>query len=203
MPENSIPVHRTIYRCDACRCGLLSCVCDIHANTLVDGARFRFADDDLFNLTILAEVIIPTERLQQSIFVFYRRNQSNNVDKVLLFDSDTSQVASVGGFNFTLLGLFSLGRSLLLILVLLVKLEFLRCWYFVLYCFLIIDSTAIWTGTLLVGSFETVEAKLAYLSGIWSANGAKTEVKMRTRVEGLLAGCTHLITTRARFEVFV
>ena len=92
---------------------------------------------------------------------------------------------------------------MLLVLVLLVELEFLRSRYFVLYGFLIVDSTAIWTGTLFVGSLETVEAELAYLARRWSADKAKTDVKTRTRVIGPEAGCTYLITTRARFEVLV
>ena len=91
----------------------------------------------------------------------------------MLFDTDTGQVASIGGFNFTLLSLFSFGGSLFLVFVLLVELEFLRCWNFVLDRFLIVNPTAIRTGTLLVGGFETIEAELAYLFETWSANESR------------------------------
>lgn len=81
----------------------------------------------------------------------------------MLFDSDAGEIATTGGFDFALLALLSLRRSLFLDLVLLVELELLRRRYLVLNCFLIIDPAAIWTSAFLVGGLETVETELADL----------------------------------------
>ena len=163
LPENSVAVHRTIYRVDASSGSFFGGIGHVHANTLVDRARFGFADNNFLDLAILAEVFIASKRLQENIFVLDRRYQPDHVDKILLFDSDAGKIATTGGFDFALLVLLSLRRSLFLDLVLLVELEFLRCRYLVLNCFFIIDSTAIWTSAFLVGGLETVETELADL----------------------------------------
>jgi hypothetical protein len=81
----------------------------------------------------------------------------------LLLDSDAGQIATGRGFNFALLALFPLGRSLLLDFVLLVELEFFCCWYLVLNGFFIVNTATVWTSAFLVGGFETVETELADL----------------------------------------
>jgi hypothetical protein len=81
----------------------------------------------------------------------------------LLFDSDTCEVATTGGFDFAFLALLPFKRSLLLDFVLLVEFDLFRCWYLVLYGFVIVDPATIWTCTFLVGGFETVETELADL----------------------------------------
>jgi hypothetical protein len=163
LPENSVAVHRTIYRVDASSGSFFGGIGHVHANALVDGARFGFADNNFLDFAILAKVFVASQGLQENIFVLDRRHQPDHVDQILLFDSDTSEIATTGGFHFTLLALLSLRRRLFLDLVLLVELELLWRRYLVLNCFLVIDSPAIWTSALLVGGLETVEAELADL----------------------------------------
>jgi hypothetical protein len=111
----------------------------------------------------LPKVFWASKCLEKHIFVLNGRYQADYVDKVLLFDSDAGQVATTRGFDFAFLALLPFRRSLLLDFVLLVELELFRCWYLVLYRFLIVDPATIWTCTLLVGGFQTVETELADL----------------------------------------
>jgi hypothetical protein len=163
LPENSVAVHRTIYRVDASSSSFFGGIGHVHANTLVDRARFGFADNNFLDFAILAEVFIASKRLQENIFVLDRRYQPDHVNKILLFDSDTGKIATTGGFDFALLALLSLRRSLFLDFVLLVELELLRRRYLVLNGFLVIDPATIWTSAFLVGGLETVETELADL----------------------------------------
>lgn len=73
LPENSVAVHRTIYRVDASRGSFFGGIGHVHANTLVDRARLGFADNNFLDFAILAEVFIASERLQENIFVLDRR----------------------------------------------------------------------------------------------------------------------------------
>lgn len=163
LPENSVAIHRPIYRVDAGSSSFFGAIGHVHANTLVDRARLGFADNNFLDFAILAKVFIASKRLQENIFVLDGRYQPDHVDKILLFDSDTGEIAATGGFDFALLALLSLRRSLFLDLVLLVELELLRCRYLVLNGFLIIEPAAIWTRAFLVGGLETVETELADL----------------------------------------
>ena len=130
----------------------------------------------------MAEVFIASKRLQENIFVLDRRYQPDHVDKILLFDSDAGEIATTGGFDFALLALLSLRRSLFLDLVLLVELELLRRRYLVLNCFFVIDSAAVWTSAFLVGGLETIETELADLwrrlsvSRLWKSCGQSEEL---------------------------
>jgi len=163
LPENSVAVHRTIYRVDTSSSSFFGGIGHVHANTLVDRARLGFADNNFLDFAILAEVFIASKRLQENVFVLDRRYQPDHVNKILLFDSDAGEIAPTRGFDFALLALLSLGRSLFLDLVLLVEFELLRRRYLVLNCFLIIDPATIWTSAFLVGGLETVETELADL----------------------------------------
>jgi hypothetical protein len=182
LPENSVAVHRTIYRVDASSGSFFGGIGHVHANTLVDRARLGFANNNFLDFAILAEVFIASKRLQENIFVLDRRYQPDHVDKILLFDSDAGEIATTGGFDFALLALLSLRRSLFLDLVLLVELELLRRRYLVLNCFFVIDSAAVWTSAFLVGGLETIETELADLwrrlsvSRLWKSCGQSEEL---------------------------
>ena len=163
MPEDSVTVHRTVHRVDTSRSSFFRGVGYVNTNTLVDRPRLGFADNYFLNFAVLAEVFLVSKCLQKYIFVFDGRYQSDHIDKILLLDSDAGEIATTGGFDFALLALLSLRRSLFLNLVLLVELELLPRRYLVLNCFFIIGPATIWTSAFLVGGLETVETELADL----------------------------------------
>ena len=168
--QHALAVHRAIDSLDA-QCGvLLAGIGNVDANTLIRGSWFGFADHNLFNVTILAEVFWTTQSLQQCGFIFDLGNEADYIDQVLLLDSYTSQIPPTGRFHFALLGFFASRSQLLLIFVELVGFELFRGGDLVLDGLFVVGPSAIGTGTLLVGRLQRVKAELAYLLDVSSSS---------------------------------
>lgn len=116
-PQNSIPIQGTIDGADTQRRIFLSRVGHVHTDTLVGSTGLGLADHDFFDITVLAEELGATERVQQGLFIFEGWDQANDIDQVLLFDAHTGEVSTRRVFDFSLFGLLSLGGSLLFVLV--------------------------------------------------------------------------------------
>jgi hypothetical protein len=119
LPQDTVTIGRSVDRRDAgCRIGP-RCIGNVDSNTLVRIPTWlRLANNDLVNLTILAEILRPAKCHQELVFVAYCRVQANHVDQVLLDDPDPSQVFATGRFDFALFGLLLLRGS---------SLSMLRC----------------------------------------------------------------------------
>lgn len=110
-PEHSIAISGTVHGIDAHRSVDFARESHINTNSLVGvAAGLSLADHDLLNLAILTEIFPSTERLKELIFVSDRRVEADNVDQVLLDNTDTGQVLPTGSLDFPFFG-FLLFRS--------------------------------------------------------------------------------------------
>ena len=71
-------------------------------------ARLRFAHNNLLDLAVLSEILVPAQRLQQQTLILDRGVQANDVDEVLLDDSNTSKILATRGLDLALLCFFLL-----------------------------------------------------------------------------------------------
>ena len=82
----------------------------------------------------------------------------------------------------------------------------LSSWNLVLYCFLIVRTSTVWTGTLVISVFQTVETELANLKGIHISTSRSDKLGGfgTSGNQGTVLGLkTYLISARTRSEVFV
>ena len=82
----------------------------------------RFADDNFHDRSVLAKIFVTSESLQQ-VRLWDTRAQSNNVYKIFLHDTQSSQVLAVLAFDFALLGFLVALLGLLFSVPLDVRLE--------------------------------------------------------------------------------
>ena len=109
--KDTITVPRAIHGPNARRCIEFAGEGHVNTNSLVGvAAGLSLADHDLLNLAILTEIFPSTERLKELIFVSDRRVEADNVDQVLLDNTDTGQVLPTGSLDFPFFG-FLLFRS--------------------------------------------------------------------------------------------
>lgn len=88
--EHSIAISGAIDGVNACRSIDFARESHIDTNALVRvAARLRLADHNLFDFAILTKVFAPTKRLEKLIFVSDRRIEADNVDQILLDNTDT------------------------------------------------------------------------------------------------------------------
>lgn len=105
-PKHPIAISRTVHGVDAHRSINFARESHVNTNSLVRvAAGLSLADHDLFNLAILTEIFPSTKRLKELIFVSDRRVEADDVDQVLLDNTDTGQVLPTGSLDFTLFGL--------------------------------------------------------------------------------------------------
>lgn len=161
---------------------------------MVGSTWLGLADHDLLDVAVLAKEFGTTERLQQGLFIFEGRNKSNDIDQVLLLHAYAGEISTRRIFNLSLLGLLSLGSSLLFVLVQLVELKFFSGGDLVLNGLLVVRSSAVGAGALFIGILETVEAELTNLRRGRSVNQVK-------EIKGWQS--TYLVAARTRSEVFV
>lgn len=135
----------------------------VDSYALIGVSRFRFADNNLFDGTVLTEVFLTSQCLHKTSFIFLEWFEADDIDQILLFDSNTGKILATGGFDFTFLGLFSFLGGLFLALIQLIEFEFFGGGYLVLNRGLVVRSSTVWTCRLLIGCFQTIETKLAYL----------------------------------------
>lgn len=64
--------------------------------------RLCLAHYNLFDLSILAEIIPSAKRLEELAFVAYGGVETNHIDQVLLHDPHTSQVLPTRGLDLAL-----------------------------------------------------------------------------------------------------
>lgn len=67
------------------------------------GVLARFADDDLDDLAVLAEVVWAAQRVEQAVFS-YRGGEASHVDEVLLDDTQAGEVLAAERVGLGLLG---------------------------------------------------------------------------------------------------
>jgi hypothetical protein len=89
---------------------------------LVGIALFGFAYDDLNNLPILPKVFVATQCLKE-ILLRYAGRETDNVNQVLLHNSETRKMLSIQRLDFTFLSFLVALFGLLLSILLNVRLE--------------------------------------------------------------------------------
>jgi hypothetical protein len=111
-PEHPIAISGTVHSVNAHRSIGFARESHVNTNSLVRvAAGLSLADHNFLNFAILTEIFPSTERLEELIFVSDRRVEADNVDQVLLDDTDAGQVLPTGSLDFTLFGFLLFGSS--------------------------------------------------------------------------------------------
>lgn len=113
-PQDPVAINGAIYRTNASRGIGLARERDINANSLVGVATgLGFADHDFLDITILSEILPSTKSLEQLVLVADRRIKADDIDQILLDNTNTRQVLPAGGFDLTFFGFLLLRRGCL------------------------------------------------------------------------------------------
>lgn len=112
--QDPIAISRSVHGTNACRCVGFARERHINPDSLVGvTAGLSLADHDLFDLAVLTEIFPSTQRLEELVFIADRRVQANNVDQILLDNTNTSQILATRGFNLPSLRFLLLCRGCL------------------------------------------------------------------------------------------
>jgi hypothetical protein len=174
-PEHPIAISGTVHSVNAHRSIGFARESHVNTNSLVRvAAGLSLADHNFLNFAILTEIFPSTERLEELIFVSDRRVEADNVDQVLLDDTDAGQVLPTGSLDFTLFGFLLFGSSRLAMFQRQICLELFDVRDLVL------------DGTFIV-SAPTVRASSFFI----------------LRLNIVVAELANLISTRTRFEILI
>ena len=87
--KHPITIHGAINSRNAQGSCIFGGIGDVDADTLIRSTRLRFADDNLLNLSILTEIVRATESSKKGRLVFHGGYEADDIDQVLLLDTDT------------------------------------------------------------------------------------------------------------------
>jgi hypothetical protein len=189
-PEHSIAISGTVHSVYAHRSIGFAREGHINTNSLVRvAAGLSLADHDLLNLAILTEIFPSTERLKELIFVSDRRIEADNVNQVLLDNTDTGQVLPTGSLDFPLFSFLLLCGSRLAVLQCQICLELFDVRNLVLDGTFIVSASTVRTSSFFILRFNIVVAELANLkrSHVRSSTGRQRRAICPCHSKAILA----------------